>query len=135
MAKPELGTKRSCQACGQRFYDLNHNPIVCPHCEAVFDPDAGFKPRRRAPAPARAAKPKVVVPEDEEESELAAPTDSAESDDSDSGDSELLDEEETVEDEANEEEESNPLIEDASELEDDDVTSVINQEGEDEDDR
>jgi uncharacterized protein (TIGR02300 family) len=30
------GTKRACQSCGGKFYDLNRFPIVCPMCEAVF---------------------------------------------------------------------------------------------------
>ena len=32
MAKPELGTKRVCVSCGARFYDLTHQPAVCPKC-------------------------------------------------------------------------------------------------------
>ena len=26
MAKPELGTKRQCQSCGTKFYDLSRDP-------------------------------------------------------------------------------------------------------------
>ncbi len=36
MAKPELGAKRQCQACGAKFFDLNRDPIVCPKCGATF---------------------------------------------------------------------------------------------------
>lgn len=32
MAKPELGNKRVCVACGTRFYDLNKLPVICPKC-------------------------------------------------------------------------------------------------------
>jgi uncharacterized protein (TIGR02300 family) len=32
MAKPELGTKRVCVSCGARFYDLTKQPAVCPKC-------------------------------------------------------------------------------------------------------
>lgn len=32
MAKPELGTKRVCVSCGARFYDLTRQPAVCPKC-------------------------------------------------------------------------------------------------------
>jgi uncharacterized protein (TIGR02300 family) len=32
MAKPELGSKRVCVACGTRFYDLHKQPVVCPKC-------------------------------------------------------------------------------------------------------
>ena len=34
--KQARGTKRSCQSCGGRFYDLNHSPITCPMCEAGY---------------------------------------------------------------------------------------------------
>ncbi|MFI5013211.1 MAG: TIGR02300 family protein [Hyphomicrobiales bacterium] len=36
MAKPELGTKRQCRSCGNRFYDLSRDPILCPKCGVVF---------------------------------------------------------------------------------------------------
>ncbi|MDB5368645.1 MAG: hypothetical protein JWP20_203 [Roseomonas sp.] len=32
MAKPELGVKRTCVACGAKFYDLGKQPAVCPKC-------------------------------------------------------------------------------------------------------
>ena len=32
MAKPEMGLKRVCVACGTRFYDLTRQPAVCPKC-------------------------------------------------------------------------------------------------------
>ncbi len=32
MAKPELGLKRVCVACGTKFYDLMRSPAVCPKC-------------------------------------------------------------------------------------------------------
>lgn len=39
--KRELrGTKRACQACQVRFYDLARSPIVCPACGAENAPDA-----------------------------------------------------------------------------------------------
>lgn len=37
MAKPELGTKRVCQSCGAKFYDLSKDPITCPKCGAVYE--------------------------------------------------------------------------------------------------
>ena len=46
MAKIEWGIKRICQGCGALFYDLNKDPITCPKCEAVFDPEAILKSRR-----------------------------------------------------------------------------------------
>ena len=37
MRKTKLGTKRQCQACGGRLYDLGKRPVVCPHCGAEVD--------------------------------------------------------------------------------------------------
>ncbi len=41
MAKPKsggrLGTKRQCQACGAKFYDLGKRPVVCLRCGAEVD--------------------------------------------------------------------------------------------------
>src|SRR5271165_2769845 len=34
--KAERGTKRACQSCGSKFYDLNRDPIVCPICQTVY---------------------------------------------------------------------------------------------------
>ena len=39
MAKPQWGKKRTCQACGIKYYDLNKTPMICPSCGAEFDPD------------------------------------------------------------------------------------------------
>lgn len=30
------GTKRTCQSCEERFYDLERQPIVCPLCGAKY---------------------------------------------------------------------------------------------------
>jgi len=37
VAKPELGTKRLCGSCGAKFYDLSKTPILCPKCSTVFE--------------------------------------------------------------------------------------------------
>jgi uncharacterized protein (TIGR02300 family) len=34
--KAERGTKRVCQSCGGKFYDLNRDPITCPLCQSVY---------------------------------------------------------------------------------------------------
>jgi uncharacterized protein (TIGR02300 family) len=34
--KAERGTKRVCQSCGSKFYDLNRDPITCPMCQSVY---------------------------------------------------------------------------------------------------
>lgn len=41
-----IGTKRICQSCGAKFYDLEKKPITCPKCEAVFNPEIVNKPKR-----------------------------------------------------------------------------------------
>ncbi len=50
MAKPELGLKRTCVACGTRFYDLTRTPAVCPKC-GTEQPAEQPRLRRAAPAP------------------------------------------------------------------------------------
>ncbi len=36
MAKPDLGSKRQCQSCSTKFFDLNKDPILCPKCGTLF---------------------------------------------------------------------------------------------------
>ncbi|MCP4071009.1 MAG: TIGR02300 family protein [Hyphomicrobiales bacterium] len=36
MAKPELGTKRTCPETGKNFYDLNKDPIVSPYTDKEY---------------------------------------------------------------------------------------------------
>ena len=67
MTKAELGTKRLCPNCGARYYDLNHDPIVCPRCGTEFEVVVS----RARPQTASVKPPKVVV-EDEAE-EVATP--------------------------------------------------------------
>jgi uncharacterized protein (TIGR02300 family) len=66
VAKPELGTKRLCDNCGAKFYDLNKDPIVCPKCDSAVEVAAAAT-RGRGDAGARAAAPaaeeEVVAPE------------------------------------------------------------------------
>lgn len=62
MAKPDLGTKRLCGSCGAKFYDLNKSPIVCPKCETVFVPVVAA-PRTRPDAPKAPVAAEAVVPE------------------------------------------------------------------------
>ena len=65
MAKPELGTKRLCGNCGAKFYDLSKSPIVCPKCATVFTvatPTSRARPEPVAPV-APVARPPVKVVE------------------------------------------------------------------------
>ena len=56
MVKASWGTKRTCQSCGARFYDLNKGPIKCPKCGREHDREDFVKVRRgRGSAAATAA--------------------------------------------------------------------------------
>lgn len=111
MVKPELGQKRVCTSCGAKFYDLNHDPINCPKCGAVFDATAVVKTRRaRAVVEDKPAKAVKKTPKHAEVADIELP-DAA------------IDEDAVVE----EEEEEEGVIEDASELgeDEDDMAEVI----------
>ena len=123
MAKQEWGTKRLCPNCGTRYYDMQHDPIVCPRCGAAFDPEALLKTRRtRAPAVAEVAP----VADEEIEPDLGAEEVAEPAE----GETALpIEAEETEEEEGEEaeEEEEEEVIEDASELgeDEDDMAEVI----------
>ncbi len=112
MSKPEWGAKRTCNNCGTRFYDLMRAPIICPKCGATVEPEVHVKSRRSAPvekaAPVVAAVIDEVLDVEVADEELEA----VEDDDAD-------------EVEAAEEDEA--LIEDTSDLgeDDDDMAEVI----------
>lgn len=101
MAKPEWGAKRICQSCSAPFYDLRRDPIICPKCGATFDPEAILKSRRtRGAEEAVAEKPKK---------EVEAPDVEIDTDDED----------------AVADDEDDEVLEDASDLGNDDVSDVI----------
>jgi uncharacterized protein (TIGR02300 family) len=126
VAKPEWGTKRICQSCAARFYDMQREPIVCPACGARMDVSAQQKPKRsRQAAKAVAAAPEEVEVEQEEETEAAGNDDNE--DEPESSDSD--------DDAGTDEEDSDSAIEDVSELGDDDMTDVIDTEIEDDAER
>ena len=56
MAKPERGKKHTCHSCGALFYDFKHKTIICPKCGDKVEVRALLKPRRPTPRP-QAAKP------------------------------------------------------------------------------
>lgn len=128
MVKPEWGRKRHCPACGAKFYDLRRSPIVCPSCGANYEQEAVSRPSRRgrgsyaaAATTARGGEAAEAAPEletAEEELETAEES-GADYPEDDSNTAEA-------------EEEYEDLIEDASELgEDDDLSEVVS----DDDDR
>ena len=103
LAKPEWGTKRICPSCGTRYYDLMRDPVVCPKCSTPFDPEAFIKARRSRPT---TPVEKELEPVGADEIDPDAEADDVE---------------------AAEEEEDEELIEDASELgeDEDDMAEVI----------
>jgi uncharacterized protein (TIGR02300 family) len=63
VAKPEFGTKRLCASCGAKFYDLNHAPITCPKCGVVFEVAAVTTRGRPEAARVPVRVVEAVVPE------------------------------------------------------------------------
>ncbi len=109
MTKPEWGTKRVCTSCAAHFYDMRKATIVCPKCKTVYDPDAVMKSRRRVAEKMTPVK-SAVEPEADE---VVVDVEGEEDD--------LVDDEEDA------------VLEDASELgEDDEDISEAIEKGEDE---
>jgi uncharacterized protein (TIGR02300 family) len=131
VAKPEWGTKRTCQSCGAPFYDLKKKNIECLKCGAAFNPNPPAKPRRPTPSTPKAAEDKPLVPPEAEgkAEDKTAPADK----DGDGGDSAKTPapdvngdgEGDSVAEDAGDDEEDS-LIEDTSDLgtEDDDMSEV-----------
>jgi uncharacterized protein (TIGR02300 family) len=58
-----LGTKRTCPACGKRFYDLNKDPVECPYCGETFTVEPILPSRQDT----QEMKPEEAAPETVEE--------------------------------------------------------------------
>ncbi len=58
MAKAELGMKLTCESCGARFYDLNKQPGHCPKCGTTNARPVIFKASRR---PSEEAKKQAAL--------------------------------------------------------------------------
>ena len=112
MAKPEWGTKRICPSCGTRYYDLLREQVICPKCGTPYDPEAFLKARRSRPA---MAPEKELVPVGDDTDADAEGLEAVE------------DEEEAVPLASDDDEEEEEIIEDASELgeDEDDMAEVI----------
>jgi uncharacterized protein (TIGR02300 family) len=122
VAKPEWGSKRICPSCGARYYDLMRRPVICPKCDTPFDPEAFLRSRRaRPPAPVEKELEPVGADELDVESEAEE-------------DAEIAVEEEEALPLEEGEEEDEELLEDASELgeDEDDMAEVIENVEEDE---
>lgn len=64
MPKPEWGVKRTCPSTGQRFYDLNKDPIISPYTGDVVDLKQTTATVAKA-APKK-AKPQTVADQEED---------------------------------------------------------------------
>jgi uncharacterized protein (TIGR02300 family) len=108
VVKADLGQKRVCNSCAAKFYDLNKDPIICPKCGTEFDAAAVIKPRRTRTAAEDKPKAKKAPKIAEVEAEVPDPE---------------IDDAAAVDDE----EEEEGVIEDASELgeDEDDMAEVI----------
>jgi uncharacterized protein (TIGR02300 family) len=140
VAKPELGTKRLCTSCGAKFYDLSKDPIVCPKCHTVLELAAVSARSRPEPAAAVAARAapapqeEVVAPETQEAEFVSLEEADAEAQGKKPGEGEAVeggDEEIEIEDEP---------MDDATFIEeqeegDEDVTDIIGDVEEDEEER
>lgn len=117
MSKPEWGVKRSCPSCGTRFYDMKRSPILCPKCGATVETEITFRPRRGGSAQASDAKAAPVA-RIQEVAVVAT---------EDIEDIEVIEDEEAAEPIEGAEEEEDALIEDASDLgeDDDDMAEVM----------
>jgi uncharacterized protein (TIGR02300 family) len=122
LVKPEWGTKRICPNCGTRYYDLQRDPITCPKCGSAFDPEAVLKTRRTRVA---AVPEEVAAPAVEEEIDADLETEA----EIPAGDEVAIPAEggEEEADEEAEEKEEEEVLEDASELgeDQDDMAEVI----------
>lgn len=132
MAKPEWGTKRICASCATRYYDLRRDPPTCPVCGSLFDPEALLRSRRARPVSAEDMKQVTAPPVRASD----RGTDAVVGVDVDVVEDEVVleDIEEAGPEAADDDEEV--LIEDASELgEDEDMEDVVGVESEDDDSR
>jgi uncharacterized protein (TIGR02300 family) len=119
LSKPELGSKRQCQNCGAKFFDLNKDPIVCPKCGTVFQVVAATRARPAAKA------------EEEEDAEVVttpAGVEVVSLDEVEAGEEkaavEPVGDDIDVEDDAEDDAVDDPFLEEEEE-DDDDVTNLI----------
>ncbi len=66
VARPELGTKRLCAACGAKYYDLNRDPIICPKCGDMFDLGMTAKTAKAVKAVQKEEAEETLVKDDAE---------------------------------------------------------------------
>ena len=107
MAKAEWGTKRQCPKCGTRFYDLNKTPLTCVSCGTSFEPDSVLKSKQSA------GHAEIVAAKNKADAKKAAELEE-----------DFLDEDLDIED-LDEEAAEDDVLAEVDDIEDDDVTGVI----------
>ena len=121
MDKSKWGSKRICPDCGTKFYDFAHQPIVCPQCGVEVVPPSAIKPRRGRAAAAKAAPAATAAVVEEAETTVGAPAKAKDEDDL--GIEAVDDELDVITDD---DEDDDALIEDTSDLGDDeDIGDVV----------
>lgn len=129
MPKPEWGKKRQCMSCGTKFYDMQRAQIVCPACGTEHDATETTSRARRSRSARTPAREATKAPAAEVAPEPAESTETEVGSDQETY-ADPADPAETVE--SGGEEETYDMIEDVSELgEDEDFGDVA---GEDEED-
>ena len=116
MGKDKWGTKRQCQACDSKYYDMNKAPGICPNCETVFE----AKSAKALAADAVRAAPPAAAKRLADAADLDDPKKASknEPDDAVSPDGDTADD-------ADDDDDDEGLIEDPSELgEDEDDVAV-----------
>ncbi len=115
MSNPKWGTKRHCQECGARFYDLKKTKIICPNCDARFKLNSQPKAKRAIATP-EASQPAAEVL-------MATPGETAQSEE----DKALKELEVDVPEDGEGEDKGKNAFEDVSELgeDEDDMAEVI----------
>jgi len=78
MVKAELGSKRTCVACGAKFYDLGRTPAVCPKCDTEQPAEQPRLRRAAAPLPDDKLKKRVVPGDADADADEAEVDDAAE---------------------------------------------------------
>jgi uncharacterized protein (TIGR02300 family) len=80
MAKPELGLKRVCVACGAKFYDLTKTPAICPKC-GTEQPLEQPRPRRTGGNLLDDKRPKKIAAAEDVDADVEVEADAEEAED------------------------------------------------------
>ncbi len=120
MAKPELGTKRTCPVTGRKFYDLNKDPIVSPFTGESY-PRSFFEPAVRG---ASRAEPRNAVEEPDTDEAEADVISLEEADEEAAGPAKVPVSDDEVDDDAIEADDDDTFLEE-DEDDGDDVSDLI----------